>query len=238
MKQSEFESSEKATVLSVRKLKKTYHGTDEVLHVLQGVDLQVQKGETVSITGVSGCGKSTLLHLLGQLDSADSGTILYEGNPAPTGDEALSRFRNKTLGFVFQFHYLLEDLTAAENAAMPAFVGGVSKGVAIDKARDLLDRLGLSRRTNHYPNQLSGGEQQRVAIARALINDPLIVLADEPTGNLDPHHSDQIIRMILQLNQSLQQTFIIVSHHPGLASMMQRSYILQDGLLTGKTGQS
>ena len=218
-------------VLEIKDLRKSYKENAEVLTILKGVNLTVKAGEMIAVSGESGCGKSTLLHLLGLLDSSDSGEIYYNGNKIDPNDKEISRFRNKTIGFVFQSHYLLEDFTAEENAAMPAIIASGKIQESKKKARALLDKLGVLARKDHYPNQLSGGEQQRVAFARALINNPQIVLADEPTGNLDPKHSDELLELILKMNREYNQTFIIVTHDPEIAARMDRSFILVDGLL-------
>ncbi len=210
---------------------KSYQENGGDLQILAGASLEIVKGETVSITGQSGCGKSTLLHILGMLDKPDNGSVVFNGSVISTKDKGLHKFRNKNLGFVFQFHYLLEDFTAIENVAMPMLVAGESHRNALSKAEELLKQLDISARKNHYPNQLSGGEQQRIAIARALINNPELLLADEPTGNLDPLHSNEVIELLLKLNRDLGQTILIVTHNPEIAKRTQRSFELSQGIL-------
>ncbi|RQV99554.1 MAG: ABC transporter ATP-binding protein, partial [Calditrichaeota bacterium] len=209
-------------MLEVKNLSKSYLENKEKLEILKGVNLKVMTGETLAISGESGSGKSTLLHLLGMLDSADSGEIFYSGKKITVKDKGINNFRNQKIGFVFQFHYLLEDFTAIENVAMPMFVKTGNYQKSISRAGELLQMLDLYARRKHYPNQLSGGEQQRIAVARALINDPELVLADEPTGNLDENHSMELINYIHELNRSRQQTFIIVTHNKAIANQMDR----------------
>ncbi|MBN2461109.1 MAG: ABC transporter ATP-binding protein [Candidatus Cloacimonetes bacterium] len=218
-------------LLEARNIKKSYAEARGKLEILKGLHLQINQGETVVITGESGTGKSTLLHLLGMLDQCDSGTILFNGRPISLKDRNISRFRNKSIGFVFQFHYLLEDFTAEENIAMPMFIATAELNKSLQAARDLLQQLDLYERRSHFPSQLSGGEQQRVAVARALINDPEIVLADEPTGNLDINHSKELIDLIIALNKSKGQTFLIVTHNLDIAARMKRHLILANGIL-------
>ncbi len=213
---------------------KSYQETEGELQILKGLDLLVEQGETVAITGESGSGKSTLLHLLGLIDHADKGDIFYKGELLESQSIKADEFRNRRLGFIFQFHYLLEDFTALENIALPNFyLTGNRKG-AEQKARDLLIKLTLSGRETHYPNQLSGGEQQRVAVARALINEPDIVYADEPTGNLDQKHSTELIDILIKLNTEKGQTFVIVTHDQQIAGRMQRHYVLENGVLSAR----
>jgi lipoprotein-releasing system ATP-binding protein len=198
--------------------------------VLNGIDLSIQKGEVVSVVGASGAGKSTLLHILGTLDKADSGELLLNNIAvhALKGNE-LAAFRNKNIGFVFQFHQLLPEFTALENVCIPAFIGGVAKAEAEKKAMELLDFLGLPQRAQHKPGELSGGEQQRVAVARALINNPSIVLADEPSGNLDSHHAAELHQLFFRLRDHFQQTFVIVTHNETLANQADRKLVMKDG---------
>jgi lipoprotein-releasing system ATP-binding protein len=198
--------------------------------VLNGIDLSIQKGEVVSVVGASGAGKSTLLHILGTLDKADAGELLLNNIAvhALKGNE-LAAFRNKNIGFVFQFHQLLPEFTALENVCIPAFIGGVAKAEAEKKAMELLDFLGLPQRAHHKPGELSGGEQQRVAVARALINNPSIVLADEPSGNLDSHHAAELHQLFFRLRDHFQQTFVIVTHNEILANQADRKLVMKDG---------
>ncbi len=202
------------------------------LQVLKGINFEVSKGEIVSITGSSGAGKSTLLHILGTLDKADSGMITINGQALmQLNEKDLASFRNKYIGFVFQFHHLLPEFTALENICIPAFIAGDSKSEAEEKAKELLDYLGLSSRASHKPSQLSGGEQQRVAIARALINKPSIVFADEPSGNLDVKNSAELHDLFFDLRKHFNQTFVIVTHDPILADKADRKIVIRDGAI-------
>ena len=218
-------------LLKVEHLKKSYKETTGRLQILNGINLEVKSGEMVTITGESGSGKSTLLHLLGMLDSPDEGKIYYSGNEIKIKDKKVNEFRNKKIGFVFQFHYLLGDFTAEENVAMPMFLSTKNFKKSIKEARKLLKALDIFKRKEHYPNQLSGCEQQRVAVARALINSPEIIFADEPTGNLDSHHSEELINLIIELNRSKKQTFLIATHNREIAGKMNRHFHLEDGIL-------
>lgn len=202
------------------------------LKVLKGINLHVQRGEIISIVGASGAGKSTLLHMLGTLDNADSGTILINNQEINRlNDKKLSAFRNKHIGFVFQFHHLLPEFTAIENVCIPAFIAKTSKKAAEDKARQLLVYLNLENRMQHKPSELSGGEQQRLAVARALMNDPDVVLADEPSGNLDSTNAQELHRLFFDLRDQFHQTFIIVTHNEELANMADRKLTIKDGLI-------
>lgn len=202
------------------------------LEVLRGVNLELQKGEIISIVGKSGTGKSTLLHILGSLDKADSGTVTIQGHDVMAMNEKdRSLFRNKNIGFVFQFHHLLPEFNALENVFIPALIGNENKDIAIKRATELLDYLGLSDRLTHKPSQLSGGEQQRVAIARALINNPDVIFADEPTGNLDEETSNELHELMLQLKNEMDQSFIIVTHNKELANLSDRTLTMSNGIL-------
>lgn len=202
------------------------------LEVLKGIDLHIEKKEIVSIMGASGAGKTTLLHILGTLDRADKGSLLIEGTEVSTlSDKNLASFRNQKIGFVFQFHHLLPEFTALENICIPAFIGGTSKEAAVNHAMELLDYLNLTERKDHKPSQLSGGEQQRVAVARALINRPAVVLADEPSGNLDSASAKELHKLFFKLRDELGQTFVIVTHNPELAAMSDRTIIIKDGTI-------
>jgi lipoprotein-releasing system ATP-binding protein len=202
------------------------------LSVLKGVDLHVEQAEVVSIVGKSGAGKSTLLHILGTLDAADSGQIFIAGEEiSRLNQKKLADFRSKSLGFIFQFHHLLPEFTALENVCIPAYINSTSDGVAKKRANELLDYLGLAARTTHKPAQLSGGEQQRVAVARALMNQPSVIFADEPSGNLDSASSQDLHQLIFNLRKDFQQTFIIVTHNEELAAMSDRRLEMKDGLL-------
>ena len=202
------------------------------LHVLKGVKLEVKKGEVISIVGASGAGKTTLLQILGTLDKADLGELsINQQNLGNLKDKALSSFRNQSIGFVFQFHNLLAEFTALENICLPAFIAGTPKLKAEKRAIELLALLNLSDRAKHKPNELSGGEQQRVAVARALINNPAVVLADEPSGNLDSQNADELHQLFFQLNKELGQTFILVTHNQKLADMAHRKLVMKDGVI-------
>jgi len=200
------------------------------LEVLKGVSLEISEGEIVSIVGASGAGKSTLLHIIGTLDKADSGTLSIKGiETGKLKDKQLSDFRNRAIGFVFQFHHLLPEFTALENVCIPAFIAGKSQSEAEAKAAELLDFLGLKDRVNHKPSELSGGEQQRVAVARALVNQPAVVLADEPSGNLDSQSAKELHQMFFDLRDKFNQTFVIVTHNSELADMADRKLVMKDG---------
>jgi lipoprotein-releasing system ATP-binding protein len=215
------------SILTASQIQKSYGP----LHVLKGVDLTVEKGEVVTIVGKSGAGKSTLLHILGTLDTADQGTVTIDGMEITSMREKdLASFRNKTIGFIFQFHHLLPEFTALENVCIPAMIHAQSKQKSITRAKELLDYLGLSQRLEHKPNALSGGEQQRVAVARALMNHPALILADEPTGNLDTETSQDIHRLFLRLRKDFGKTFIIVTHNQDLAQLSDRNLVMQDGM--------
>lgn len=200
------------------------------LAVLKGVDISVNKGEVVSIVGSSGAGKSTLLHILGTLDQADTGKIVMNGQHIETlSGKKLAAFRNKHIGFVFQFHHLLPEFTALENVCIPGWVAGTKKKEVVTKATELLKTLGLGDRLENKPQQLSGGEQQRVAVARALINSPAIVMADEPTGNLDSINARELHQLFIDLRNQFDQTFLIVTHNEELAKMSDRVLHMKDG---------
>ncbi|MDG1715995.1 MAG: ABC transporter ATP-binding protein [Saprospiraceae bacterium] len=202
----------------------------EDLQVLKGVDIDITKGEIVSIIGKSGAGKSTLLHIVGTLDHSDAGTIIINGvDTTRLNKKNLAKFRNETIGFVFQFHHLLNEFTALENITIPAHIRGTSATKAENKAKELLDYLGLGDRMDHKPQELSGGEQQRVAVARALINDPAVIFADEPTGNLDASSSDDLHNLFKKLQSEMGQTFLIVTHNQELAKLSDRTLTMQDG---------
>lgn len=202
------------------------------LQVLKGIDLEINKGEIVSIVGPSGAGKTTLLQIMGTLDEPDAGTVQIDGTVVSRMKEKeLSAFRNKNIGFVFQFHQLLPEFTALENVMIPALIAGVSSKEANDRAMKILDFMGLVDRASHKPNELSGGEKQRVAVARALINDPAVILADEPSGSLDTHSKEGLHQLFFDLRDRLGQTFVIVTHDEGLAKITDRTVHMVDGMI-------
>ncbi len=202
------------------------------LHILKGVTMKISQGEIVSIVGPSGAGKSTLLHILGTLDRASQGSVLFEGSDVfKMSDRRLGIFRNQNIGFVFQFHHLLPEFTAIENVCMPAFIANKNLKLTEEKASELLSYLGLKDRLQHKPSELSGGEQQRVAVARALINDPKIVLADEPSGNLDSDTARDLHQLFFDLRKKFSQTFVIVTHNEELADLADRKLMMKDGVI-------
>jgi len=212
---------------------KNIHKAYGKLDILKGVDLEVKKGEIVTIVGASGAGKSTLLNILGTLDRPDQGQLFINNQEvSKLNNNNLSDFRNQRIGFIFQFHHLLDEFNAVENVSIPAFIKGVARGEAEKKATALLERLGLGERLTHKPNELSGGEQQRVAVARALINDPAIIFADEPSGNLDSANSLELHKLFIRLRDEFNQTFVIVTHNEELANMSDRTVLMKDGLVS------
>jgi lipoprotein-releasing system ATP-binding protein len=228
--------------LAAHGLVKTYQDGERVVEVLRGVDLAVEPGELVAVVGPSGCGKSTLLHVLGTLDRADAGRVeigdrdvgaLVSQRRSAT---ELAAFRNRTIGFVFQFHQLLPDFTALENVMLPARIAGRPAAVAEEAARRLLDEVGLAERLEHYPSQLSGGERQRVALCRALSLEPPLLLADEPTGNLDAETGDRVLTQLVGLQERHGTTAVLVTHNPEIASRCARVLVLQDGILQPSEG--
>ena len=221
-----FPGETQQTMIEIRNIKKSYGE----LQVLKGIDLVIPEKKIITIVGASGAGKSTLLHILGTLDAPDSGEIWYDReNIATYSSNKLSAFRNNNIGFVFQFHHLLPEFTALENVCMPAWIKGMGKKNAEQKALELLERLGLRDRISHKPSELSGGEQQRVSVARALINSPKVVLADEPSDNLDTHTKNELHKLFFTLRDELNQTFVIVTHDTELAAMSDWKISLCDG---------
>lgn len=213
---------------------KDIHKSYDALKVLKGISLSISSGEIVSIVGASGAGKSTLLHIMGTLDRPDSGVLQIAGTSTESlSDRKLSAFRNKNIGFVFQFHHLLPEFTALENVCIPAFIAGIGKKEAENRAKKLLISLGLADRMEHKPSALSGGEQQRIAVARALINQPAVVLADEPSGNLDSINAKELHKLFFRLREEFKQTFVIVTHNEELAEMADRRLIIKDGIIDG-----
>jgi lipoprotein-releasing system ATP-binding protein len=218
-------------IISVKNVTKSYGS----LKVLKGITMDVAKEEIVCLMGASGAGKSTLLHITGTLDKPDEGRVEIGGQHVfEMSDKKLSQFRNQHIGFVFQFHHLLPEFTAKENVCLPAFIAGLSRKEAMKKAEKLLDIFNLSDRGEHKPSELSGGEQQRIAIARALINDPMIVFADEPSGNLDTGNALELHKLFIELRDMLHQTFVIVTHNRSLATMADRILEIKDGLILTK----
>ncbi|MDR2408299.1 MAG: ABC transporter ATP-binding protein [Bacteroidales bacterium] len=218
-------------MISVKHVTKSYG----LLNVLKGITMDVSKEEIVCLMGASGAGKSTLLHIIGTLDKPDKGRVKIGGqNVFGMSDKRLSTFRNQHIGFVFQFHHLLPEFTAKENICLPALIAGISRKDAIKKAEKLLDIFNLSDRGEHKPSALSGGEQQRIAIARALVNNPMIVFADEPSGNLDSENALELHKLFVELRDMLHQTFVIVTHNRSLAAMADRILEIKDGLILTK----
>ncbi len=215
-------------MISARDIRKSYGS----LEVLKGISLDIKKGEIISIVGASGAGKSTLLHILGTLDMADSGMLELNGITIQgLSDRKLASFRNQHIGFVFQFHHLLPEFTALENVCIPAFIAGKKKKDTAQKAKKILEFMNLGDRIHHQPSELSGGEQQRVAVARALMNDPGMILADEPSGNLDSAASVELHKLFFRLRDSFNQTYVIVTHNLELANMADRKLTIKDGII-------
>ncbi|MBI3399239.1 MAG: ABC transporter ATP-binding protein [Deltaproteobacteria bacterium] len=225
-------------LIRIEGLYKSYGDKAKRVEALRGIDLQISKGEMVAVVGASGAGKSTLLHLMGTLDKPTKGDVFYKGERIfEQTDKKLALFRNKNIGFVFQFHHLLPEFTAIENVMMPVLIGGGNKIAARKLAERLLSDVGLEQRLNHKPGELSGGEQQRVAIARALVHSPDVLLADEPTGNVDTHTGDDIFHLLLKLNKDQDITMIIVTHNERLANRMKRRLRMVDGKLYEETSR-
>lgn len=215
-------------MIAVRDIHKSYNN----IKVLKGIDVSIKTGEIISVVGASGAGKSTLLHILGTLDTADSGSVEINGIRIDLlSGKKLAEFRNQNIGFIFQFHHLLPEFTALENVCIPAYIGQKNIEETQKRAIELLNFLGLSHRIDHKPSQLSGGEQQRVAVARALINKPAVVMADEPSGNLDSASAKELHRLFFQLREQFNQTFVIVTHNEELANMADRKLTMKDGLI-------
>ncbi|MEZ9139234.1 MULTISPECIES: lipoprotein-releasing ABC transporter ATP-binding protein LolD [unclassified Shewanella] len=228
---------EASVILQVSNVSKQFHDGETTTKVLTNVDLNVYKGEQLAIVGSSGSGKSTLLHIMGTLDIPTAGEVLLDGeNLYQLSATRQAEIRNQDLGFIYQFHHLLPEFSALENVAMPAFIQGRDKKQTLKEATELLERVGLGHRLQHIPAQLSGGERQRVAIARALINKPKLVLADEPTGNLDANSGDSVYLLIRELAQQLGTAFVVVTHDYKLAEKMDRQLTMKDGVLQSLTG--
>jgi len=229
---SELRTTDSTAILRCEKLVKHFQEGDYKVEVLNGVDFSVVPGERVAIVGSSGSGKSTLLHLLGGLDTPTSGEVLVDGEPlSRMSDAARGALRNRAIGFVYQFHHLLPEFTALENVAMPLLIGGVEPAEAQARAAELLGKVGLAKRLTHRPAKLSGGERQRAAVARALIHRPAMVLADEPTGNLDTHTGEQVYELMLELNREMGTSLVLVTHDERMAARAQRVMHLREGVL-------
>ena len=218
-------------ILNANQISKSYHNGEKELHVLRNVDLELQEGEIITIMGQSGAGKTTLLNILGTLDRPDSGSVSICGQDiSGLTEKKLSELRNKQLGFVFQFHHLLPEFTAMENVLMPAFIAGDEQN-ARERADELFDYVGMTERRNHYPAQLSGGERLRAAVLRALILKPGVVLADEPTGNLDESNADRLLNLFHKINDDFNQAFVITTHNPNVADIGNRRFVLENETL-------
>ncbi len=228
-----------APLISVKRLNKTFFSPGRKLHILKDITFDIEEGEMVSLMGPSGVGKSTLLHILGTLDRPTSGTVLYEGRDVfALGNDKLADFRSRTVGFVFQFHHLMPEFSTIENTVMPALIAGIRYSEARERAGRLLSELGLSGRLSHKPGELSGGEQQRVAVARALMLDPRVVLADEPTGNLDTRTGEELFSLLTGLNGRKGITFVVVTHNEGIASRCRRVIRMRDGRIEQGSGEA
>jgi lipoprotein-releasing system ATP-binding protein len=222
----------KKTMVRVRALVKDYASPVETLHILRGLDFDIEQGESAAITGNSGSGKSTLLNILGGLDKCDSGEVTVDGDRIDAlAEKHLTRYRRKSVGLIFQFHYLLNDFTALENVMLPAFIAGASRKTALEKARVLLADVGMEERAQHLPRQLSGGERQRVAVARSIVNDPALLLADEPTGNLDGKNTALVTDILYGAAEKWGKTLIVVTHDENVASRAARRFTLANGVL-------
>lgn len=219
-------------LLRVENIYKTFSSGEEILNILNGVQLSLKAGETISVTGESGSGKSTLLHIMGGLDTTDSGSVNIDGVDITKLDEtSLSELRNKKIGFIFQSHYLLEEFDAVENVMLPFLMNNYNKNEARKKAVELLVKVGLGERLHHHPSKMSGGERQRVAIARAFMNEPPLILADEPTGNLDNKNAERVVELLFDLSRERGHALVIVTHSPTIAAMSDLRYVLRGGLL-------
>jgi lipoprotein-releasing system ATP-binding protein len=221
------------TILMAENLCKSYQSNKKnKLDVLKSISLEIEQSKISLIVGASGAGKSTLLHLLGGLDRPDNGKVFYEQKSIFDYDtDKLSKFRNENMGFIFQFHHLLPEFTALENVAIPQMIKGISLNTALEKSKNLLNTVGLSNRADHKPAELSGGEQQRVAVARAIANDPKIIFADEPTGNLDSANSESIHKLLFELRDNFKKTFVIVTHNPDLMKLADVIFEIKDGVI-------
>lgn len=225
-----------SALVKIENLQRSFKIDSVTIEVLKGIDLEIKKGEILAVIGASGVGKSTLLHILGTLERPTSGKVYFnEKDIFKLNNDELARFRNKTIGFVFQFHHLLSEFTALENTMMPALISGLSQNDAEKKAKVLLEEVGIGKRLHHKPGKLSGGEQQRIAIARALVLSPELVLADEPTGNLDTHTGEEIHRLLKEINKTKETTFVLVTHNEKLASKADRIIKMVDGRIATRS---
>jgi lipoprotein-releasing system ATP-binding protein len=233
------DTAEKIILVRVKDLVKNYTSASETLRILRGISFEIPQGVSISITGQSGSGKSTILNILGGLDRCDSGSVTVgDAEITALSESAISSYRSRRVGFIFQFHYLLKDFTALENVMLPAYIAGMKKKEALEKAALLLADVGLNDRLKHYPSQLSGGERQRVAVARSLVNDPDLVLADEPTGNLDPENSAVVAELLYAGVEKWGKTLIVVTHDESVAERALTRYTLEGGILrTGEQNQ-
>ncbi|MCL2800914.1 MAG: ABC transporter ATP-binding protein [Treponema sp.] len=221
------------TIIKVNNIVKNYVSGAETLHILKGINLEIKEGAAAAISGQSGCGKSTLLNIIGGLDNADEGSVFIDGREITClSEKEISLYRSKQVGFIFQFHYLLKDFTALENIMLPAYIYGVKKKDAQERAKALMCDFKMEDRKNHFPSQLSGGERQRVAVARSMINDPLLILADEPTGNLDPLNSEVTAQLLYDGAQKWKKTLIVVTHDKKVAARASIRLVLENGKLT------
>lgn len=229
------EEARNMELIAVKGLYKSYGHTTKPVEVLNGIDLSVKEGETISIVGASGVGKSTLLNIMGALDKPTRGTVYYRGEAVSGLDEKrLASFRNRSVGFVFQFHHLLPEFTAIENVMLPALIGGRARAEAERDARELLSEVGLAERLDHKPGELSGGEQQRCAIVRALVQSPEVILADEPTGNLDTKTADEVFELLLEINAKRKTAMVVVTHNENLARKLSRRVMMVDGSIVSQ----
>lgn len=223
---------ENKVLLKVKNLVKNYISGTETLHILKGINFEIEQGLSVAISGISGSGKSTLLNLIGGLDKADEGSVFLENDEITSfSEKEISQYRSKKIGFIFQFHYLLKDFTALENIMLPSYIAGIKKKESLERAKALLVDVHLEDRANHFPSQLSGGERQRIAVARSMINDPTIILADEPTGNLDPQNSEIVTELLYEGALKRGKTLIVVTHDVKVASKAGRQLVLENGFL-------
>jgi len=219
-------------ILKVSGIVKNYVSTAETLHILQGIEFDIEEGKSAAIMGISGSGKSTLLNIIGGLDRADGGSVFIGGKEIISfSEKEMSNYRAKQIGFIFQFHYLLKDFTALENIMLPAFIAGMKKKEAMEKAKELISDVKLENRCGHFPSQLSGGERQRIAVARSMVNSPALILADEPTGNLDPQNSEIVADLLYENARKWNKTLIVVTHDRKVANRASMRLVLEDGKL-------